>query len=151
VIDLRTEMIKSKLKIIEESVELVKRNLPEKFTEFKALGLVKDGIYKKIEVSIQEVISICSIINSDLKLGIPSNKDDIITALQDNNILSKKIIDKIKEMKGFRNFLVHRYGAINDEVAFKDIKNGLPDFKLFKEEVLKFLGALEEDENLTSS
>lgn len=140
-------MIKTKLKIIEENIELVKRNLPEKFTEFEALGLVKDGIYKKIEASIQEVISICSIINSDLKLGIPSNRDDIIFALQEHNILSKNIIDKVKEMKGFRNFLVHRYGAIKDEVAFKDIKNGLPDFRLFKEEVLKYLKTLKEDKN----
>jgi len=47
--------------------------------------------------------------------------------------------EKVKEMKGFRNFLIHRYGKINDEVAFKDIKNGLPDFELFKKEVLAFI------------
>jgi len=66
-------MIKTKLKIIEENLDLVKENLPNNVNEFKALGLVKDGIYKKIEALIQEVISICSIINSDLKLGISSN------------------------------------------------------------------------------
>ena len=71
---IRTNIIKTKLKIIDENIELVKGNLPEKVNEFKALGLVKDGIYKKIESSIQEIIGICSIINSDLKLGIPSNR-----------------------------------------------------------------------------
>ncbi len=71
-INFRTDVIKTKLKIITENIELVKENLPGKLSEFKALGLVKDGIYKRIEASIQEVISICSIINSDLKLGIPS-------------------------------------------------------------------------------
>ncbi len=55
--DLRTDVIKTKLKIIEENIELVKENLPEKLSEFKALGLVKDGIYKRIEASIQEVLS----------------------------------------------------------------------------------------------
>lgn len=136
---LRTDIIKTKIKVIEESIDLVKENLPDNINEFKALGLVKDGIYKKIEASIQEIISICSIINSDLKLGIPSNRDDIIDALLDNNILSKKMAEKIKELKGFRNFLVHRYGKIDDEVAFKEICHGLPDFTLFKEEILKFL------------
>ena len=53
---------------------------------------------------------------------------------------------KIKELKGFRNFLVHRYGTIDDEVAFKDIRNGLPDFKLFKEEILNYLMSLSEEE-----
>ncbi len=102
---------------VEENLDLVKENLPNNVNEFKALGLVKDGIYKKIEASIQEVISICSIINSDLKLGIPSNRDDIIISLIENYILSRKMGEKVKEMKGFRNFLIHRYGKINDEVA----------------------------------
>ena len=136
---LRTDIIKNKLKVIEENIELVKEYLPKNIQEFKALGLVKDGIYKRIEASIQEVINICSIINSDLKLGIPSNRDDIIFALMDTNIISKKMSEKIKQLKGFRNFLVHRYGNFNDEVAFEDIKNGLSDFALFREEIFKFL------------
>ncbi|MHA1192568.1 MAG: type VII toxin-antitoxin system HepT family RNase toxin [Promethearchaeota archaeon] len=136
---IRINIIKNKLKIIDENIELVKENLPEKVKEFKALGLVKDGIYKKIEASIQEIISICSIVNSDLKLGIPSNRDDIIVALKKDNILSSKMAEKIKGLKGFRNFLVHRYGKINDEVAFNDIKQGLSDFALFKEEILNFM------------
>jgi len=139
VIIIRTNIIKTKLKIIDENLELVKGHLPERVDEFTALGLVKDGIYKKIEASIQEIISICSIINSDLKLGIPSNRDDIIVALKNNNILSSKMAEKIKGLKGFRNFLVHRYGQINDEVAFNDIKQGLSDFSLFKEEILNFI------------
>jgi uncharacterized protein YutE (UPF0331/DUF86 family) len=139
VIVIRTNIIKTKLKIIDENVELVKGSLPENVRDFKNLGLVKDGIYKKIEASIQEIISICSIINTDLKLGIPSNRDDIIMALHDNNILSSNMTEKIKELKGFRNFLVHRYGKINDEVAFKDINDGLSDFELFKKEILHFI------------
>lgn len=148
---LRTDIIKTKIKVIEESIDLVKENLPDNINEFKALGLVKDGIYKKVEASIQEIINICSIINSDLKLGIPSNRDDIIDALLDNNILSKKMAEKIKELKGFRNFLVHRYGKIDDEVAFKEICHGLPDFTLFKEEILKFLKTSSENKDSSES
>jgi len=151
VIVLRTDIIKTKIKVIEESIDLVKENLPDNINEFKALGLVKDGIYKKVEASIQEIINICSIINSDLKLGIPSNRDDIIDALLDNNILSKKMAEKIKELKGFRNFLVHRYGKIDDEVAFKEICYGLPDFTLFREEILKFLKTSSENKDSSES
>lgn len=39
----------------------------------------------------------------------------------------------IVRMRGFRNFLVHRYGSIDDRKAYKDIKEGLKDFeKVFK-------------------
>ena len=147
---MRTELIKHKLISIKENIDLVIENIPDNLEEFKKLGLIKDGIYKKIEVSIQEIINICSIINSYLKIGIPSNRDEIISALENKKVLSKELGKKIRELKGFRNFLVHRYGRIQDEIAYEDIKEGFDDFTLFNEEILKFLEELnEEDKNQT--
>jgi uncharacterized protein YutE (UPF0331/DUF86 family) len=143
---LRIELIKHKLISIKENIDIVKENIPDNLEEFKNLGLIKDGIYKKIEVSIQEIINICSIINSDLKIGIPSNRDEIISALEDKEVLSKELGKKIRELKGFRNFLVHRYGKIQDEIAYEDIKEGFDDFTLFNEEILKFLDELNEED-----
>lgn len=145
---LRIEIIKSKIKLIEESINIVKENLPDKFEEFIKLGLIKDGIYKKIEYSIQEIINICSIINSDLKLGLPSNRDDIFEALVHKDVITKEMGNKIKELKGFRNFLVHRYGKIEDNIAFEDITKGLRDFKKFSDEILKFLDSMKDNNKM---
>ena len=139
---LRIDLIKSKLKSIEENMDLVKENLPEKLENFIELGLIKDGIYKRIEASIQEILSICAIINSDLKLGIPSNTDDILNSLVKKKVVSAKMSKKIKELKGFRNFLVHRYGKIQDDIAFEHIKKGISDFKSFRDEILEFLDTI---------
>lgn len=139
---LRIDLIKSKLKIIEENIDLVKENFPEKFENFIELGLIKDGVYKRIEASIQEILNICAIINSDLKLGIPSNTDDILNSLVKKKVVSAKLSKKIKELKGFRNFLVHRYGKIQDDVAFENIKKGISDFKSFRDEILEFLDTI---------
>jgi uncharacterized protein YutE (UPF0331/DUF86 family) len=136
---MREDIIKSKLKLIEENIDLVEHNLPKKFENFENLGLVKDGIYKRIEASIQEVIDICSIINADLKLGIPSNRTEIMEALISNGILSKEMGNKLKKLKAFRNFLVPRYGQIDDKIAFKNIRKGLSDFQKFRKIILKFL------------
>jgi len=133
---MRVSIVKTKLKIVEENIILVKENLPEKVEDFINLGLIKDGIYKRIEASIQEILSVCSIINTDLKLGVPPNRDEILKSLIDNNIISEKMGQIIKELKGFRNFLVYRYGKIQDEIAFEDIKKGLLDFKYFNDEIL---------------
>jgi len=40
-------------------------------------------------------------------------------------------------MKGFRNILVHRYGRINDEIAYTIIKEHLQDFYKFIETIEK--------------
>ena len=46
---MRTEIIRKKTIEIKESLELIKDNLPDNFEDFKSLGLIKDGIYKRIE------------------------------------------------------------------------------------------------------
>lgn len=74
---MRKEIIKTKLQEMEESVNIVKENLPKTLEDFLELGLVKDGIYKKIEFAIENVIDICNIINSDLKLGIPREEVEL--------------------------------------------------------------------------
>ena len=68
---MRFDIIRIKIKEIEESLQLVEDNLPESYAEFSKLCLVKDGIFKRLEFCIENIFSICAIINTDLKLGIP--------------------------------------------------------------------------------
>jgi|SRR3989344_1074474 len=136
---LRIKEIERSISDITDSIEIVESNLPENFDEFRNFGLKKDGIYKKIEFAIQNIIDICNVINSDLRLGVPDVEDDIFDNLEKKGIFEKKIMDILREMKGSRNILVHKYGTINDKIAFEDIKQGLEDFELIIQEVEKFL------------
>ncbi len=136
---LREKIIEHKIKQIEEGIAIIEENLPQNLENFLHLRLVKEGIYKKIEFMIENIVDICAIINSDLALGIPSDEEDIINKIEFNKIISKKLTEKIKEMKGFRNILVHKYGEIDDEQAFEDIKDGMKDFVSFIKEIRKFL------------
>jgi uncharacterized protein YutE (UPF0331/DUF86 family) len=121
----RTEAIRIKLSIIDESIELVSSNLPSDANEFLDLGLVKDGIYKRVEYAIENVLDICAMINADLTLGIPESEDDIITSLVKYHILDPVTGEEIKQMKRFRNIVVHRYGKIDDLVAYEILKDQL--------------------------
>ena len=44
---MRTALLKTKIREIEESIALIRDNLPEE------LGLIKDGIYKRMEFAIK--------------------------------------------------------------------------------------------------
>ena len=59
--------------------------------------------------------------------------------MQKKNILSAKMNLALKEMKGFRNILVHEYATIDDELVFRLINTKLEDFREFKQEVLNAL------------
>jgi uncharacterized protein YutE (UPF0331/DUF86 family) len=139
---IRETAIRVKIKEIREGVLLVQEHLPEKADEFRNLGLVKDGIYKRIEFAIEDVFDICAIINTDLNLGIPGEDDDILLHLVDKGIITTIMQDKIHAMRGFRNIVVHRYGTIDDALAFCLLQENIGDFFLFTTEIEKVLETL---------
>ena len=51
---IRTEIIRIKLVEIRDSVRIVSDHLPDKLENFLQLGLIRDGIYKKIEHAIEK-------------------------------------------------------------------------------------------------
>ncbi len=136
---LRKDLIKSKIRNIKDSVNIIGDNINKDFKDFLSSGLIKEGIYKKTEFAIECIIDICNIINSDLELGMPESEESIIRNLERKNIFQKDILHLIIQMKKFRNVLIHKYGDIDDEKAFDDIKQGLKDFKLIINEIEKFL------------
>ena len=132
---MRKEIILSKISEIEESLSLIEENIPEDFEEFENLGLLKDGIYKRIQYMIENILDICAIINSDLQFIPPGEEDDIINNLVKKEILSQSMGNKIKEFKEFRDIIVHRYGKIDDKLSFELIHENLGDFNKIIEKI----------------
>ena len=142
---MRKDIIRTKIKEIEESVHLIEKHLPEDFEDFNKLDIIKDGIYKRTEFAIENIIDICAIINSDLELGIPGSEEDIIDNLLKNKILTPENAQRIRKMKGFRNFIVHRYGSLDDRVAFENIHDGMHDFFKITVSIWDFVAARQDD------
>ena len=136
---LRENLIRSKMTEIMESIDLVRENLPDSFEDFSRLGLVKDGIYKRTEFAIENVFDICAIINADLLLEMPENDYGIVENLAKRDILTHEMAEKIRKMRGFRNIMVHRYGRIEDEIAYSILRNSLDDFGQFIDLIERFL------------
>lgn len=143
---IRKDLIEHKLAEISDNINIISENMPSEFEDFANMGLAKHGLYKKAEFAIQDVIDICSILNSDLNLGMPENEDVLLEHIENKKIFSKDVMSKIKEMKGFRNILVHKYGDIDDKKAFEDISEGLKDFEQIIKEIEKFLEEHEKKE-----
>ena len=74
-----------------------------------------------------------------MKLGIPFDENEVFSKLETKKIISNEMSITLKEMKGFRNILVHKYGVIDNERVFEILTNKLEDFDKFKREILDFL------------
>ncbi|MGE4375653.1 MAG: DUF86 domain-containing protein [Methanoculleus sp.] len=127
---IRETVIRIKLQEMGESVDMVREHLPDSVESFGRLGIIKDGIYKRIEYAI---------VNADLRLGVPVTDEDILENLVRHGVFGPEMRQSLKAMKGFRNIVVHRYGAIDDAIAFSILTERIGDFALFRQEVERFL------------
>lgn len=100
---------------------------------------VRRACEKTIEAAIEEVIDILSLLVSCFKLGVPTSEDNIIQIIEKKTTMNPTLLAKIKEMKGFRNILVHKYGEIDDERVYAFLIAEQDDFTLFEKEVKAYL------------
>ena len=98
----------------------------------------KRACERLLQILIECTIDICFILVKELKLGLPSDEEDIFKKLEDANIITSDMVKILRGMRGFRNILVHRYGKVDDMLVFENL-NRLNDFKKFKKQILTFL------------
>lgn len=91
----------------------------------------QDSIVLNIQRAVEATIDIAMYIVSVKKLGIPKNSRDAFEVLLSNEIIDEDLLDKLKNMIGFRNIAVHNYQKLNLEILQKVIENNLEDFNEF--------------------
>lgn len=133
------ERILSKIDEMESYLDELETVKPHSFEEYTSSIEKKRSCERLLQISIESVIDICSIIISELKSGLPFDEDYIFKKLHEKKIISKGMADILNDMKGFRNILVHKYGEVNDELVFENLEK-VDDFDKFKDEILKFIG-----------
>lgn len=114
---------------------------PVDFEEYQKIEK-KRSCERLLHLCIECIIDIAKLFVSGLRLGLPSEENDLFDKIQKKGIVSKEMNVALKKMKGFRNILGHEYATIDDELVFSAARTKLEDFRKFKEEVLKALKKL---------
>jgi len=73
------------------------------------------------------------------KVRLTHEYKDIARGLGKSGVLSQTLIDKLVEMAGYRNRIVHFYHEITTEELYQILQTDLKDFKHFLEEIGQFL------------
>lgn len=116
----------------------LKQILPNTFNEYKKIEK-KRSSERLVQLCIECVIDICKLFISGLKLGLPTGEDDLFEKMAKNKIIPQDMVLVLKEMRGFRNILIHEYTALNDELVYNSLKTKLNDFEKFKREIMPSL------------
>ncbi len=112
--------------------------MPENYETYQKIEK-KRACERLLQVSIESVLDICAQVVIELRLGLPSEEDDIFEKLEQAKIISSATKETLKRMKGFRNILVHEYGHIDDRLVFDVLKNNMEDYNSIRKEIIAAL------------
>lgn len=125
----------TKIESLESYLSKAPKVIPQNKEEYLESFEKQLATERLLQVSIEIMIDISILIMKLLKLGVPTDEENIFEKLKPyfNNI------ETYKEMKRFRNVLVHQYEGIDSEIVYYNAKNNMKDFQKFILEVKKIL------------
>jgi len=73
------------------------------------------------------------------KVRLTHEYKDIARGLGESGVISKPLMNKLMEMAGYRNRIVHFYHEITDEELYEILQNDLKDIEQFVNQIGKFI------------
>ena len=130
------ERLLAKIDELEGYLREIEQVKPASLEEYKKVEK-KRSSERLLQLSIECMIDICALMVTGLRLGLPSEEDDLFERLEQAGIISALMKETLRKMKAFRNILVHEYGRIDDQLVYELLQNKLDDFERFKNEILE--------------
>lgn len=133
------ERISDKLDELERYLGELRDDLPEKQEHYIQNRRRRRACEKDFELLSECVVDICNLVISGKELGKPADNKDSVNKLVENSILPKSLGERIKNMLGLRNLLVHKYGKIDNSQVYDHFREELSDVHDFIEKMDEFL------------
>lgn len=120
-----SERIGDKIIEIEKYLEELYEIIPKSFEDYKMSLEKRAACERYFEKIIEAVIGLCFIFIREKNFKMPEDEEKVFDILEQNQIISKELTEKLKEIKGMRNFIIHQYEKIDDELVFEAITEAL--------------------------
>ena len=84
-----------------------------------------------LQVAIQSALDAASHVVADERLGEPQTYREVFGLLARHGWIAPELADRLCDMAGFRNILVHGYEAVDLAIVEDVVRNRLDDFLAF--------------------
>jgi uncharacterized protein YutE (UPF0331/DUF86 family) len=135
------ERILAKLDELDGYIRELRAVAPQDFAAYQKTEK-KRACERLLQIAVECVIDICNLFVTGLRLGLPAEENDLFEKLADAGVISPHMGNTLKEMKGFRNILVHEYARVDDEIVHRAATTKLADFTAFRKEITDALERL---------
>ena len=112
--------------------------IPSDFDEYKNDLKTKAACERYFEKIIEAVIDLAFFIIKEKKLKLPEEDKRAFDILCEGKIIPAQLAEKLKDAKGMRNLIAHKYGDVDDKMVFHSIAEELErDVREFMKKVEK--------------
>jgi uncharacterized protein YutE (UPF0331/DUF86 family) len=108
----RSARYRDKLNYIVDSLELINvkpRN-----------ELEKSGVFYRLHTSIEAAMDLIAMSVRDIGRKVEDDYSNI-EILRSSGLISRELAEHLKKCNGLRNYLVHRYNEVDDQIALESI------------------------------
>lgn len=135
------ERILGKIDDLEAYLTELRQIVPDSFVDYQKIEK-KRSCERLLQLCIECAVDICKLFVSGLKLGLPHEENDLFDRMFKRKLLSPAMTSLLKEMRAFRNILIHEYAEVDNEIVYEKAKTRSEDFEAFKMEILNALRTL---------
>lgn len=133
------ERIYIKLDEIDQYLQEIEKIMPSSPGDYFPDLIRKRALERLIQITIEAVMDVSAMLVKEMRLGLPYREEDFLDKIS-GTVLSPDLVMKLREMKSFRNILVHGYSQIDDKRVYEILTSDLDDVVEFREAVIEFLG-----------
>jgi uncharacterized protein YutE (UPF0331/DUF86 family) len=128
------------LKNLEIALKELKKRQGIQLQEYVKNRELQDIIEREFEKAIQDCIDIGARIISEKDFPSADTYGEIFEVLYKENVIDYNICEKMKELTGFRNVLVHIYRKIDNNEVLRHLKESLEFIEKFSYKIKEYIG-----------
>lgn len=124
-----------KISEIEKYLQIVKRYRKYTQKEIKDNLDLKGAVERYLYLLCQATLDFADAIVSYSSFRTPSTYGETFEILEENEIINKDMVGKMRNMAGFRNILAHEYVKIKFEEVYRVLTKDIDDINKFLDEI----------------
>jgi uncharacterized protein YutE (UPF0331/DUF86 family) len=113
--------IDEKIGEIEKFLEELESVLPADLQDYKNDWKLRDVCERHFEKIIEGIVDLVFLFIKENNFKTPEDDKNAFEILENEDIISLELCQKLKDAKGMRNVIAHEYGRVDDEIVFEAI------------------------------
>lgn len=133
------ELVAEKLESLRRSVERIRERCPQQLEELEKNLDYQDIIALNLSRAVQLCVDIAAHYIASTTLSPPRTMGEAFVKLEEEQVITPELGERMRKAVGFRNIAVHNYEAINWEIVHQVCRLHLSDFQDFAKVFSKML------------